>query len=151
MNGILPAEEQEKLMSRNIFGRLGCCDGDRTYIVPVNYAYDGKSIYAHSGEGLKIAIMRSNPRVCFTVDEITSFTHWLSVIAWGTYQELMDARYRMYAIKLFNEKMMHIPLSATAAIPLLSTDGNSFQYPGRVKAVIYRIIISEKTGRFENG
>ena len=71
-------------------GRIGCNDGERNYVVPVNYAYDGKFIIAHSIMGMKIAIMRKNPNVCFEVDEMKSYTKWKSVIVWGVYQELSD-------------------------------------------------------------
>lgn len=54
-----------------------------TYVVPVNYVYDGKFIIAHSVAGMKIQMMRKNRDVCFEVDEMKSITNWKSVIAWG--------------------------------------------------------------------
>ena len=64
-------------------GRIGCKDGKKTYVVPVNYAFDGKFIIAHSVMGMKIEMMQKNPQECFEVDEMKSFTKWKNVIRWG--------------------------------------------------------------------
>jgi hypothetical protein len=37
--------------------------------------------------------MRTNPRACLQVDEITDQTHWVSVIADGRYQELREGQF----------------------------------------------------------
>ncbi|MGZ8558930.1 MAG: pyridoxamine 5'-phosphate oxidase family protein, partial [Chitinophagaceae bacterium] len=101
MIGILTDQQIEEVFKENVLGRIGCNDGSKTYIVPVNYVYDGKFIIAHSVAGMKIRMMRKNPAVCFEVDEMKSFTNWKSVIAWGEYQELTNERDRYYALKLF--------------------------------------------------
>jgi len=80
MVGRLSNEEIEEVLKRNVLGRIGCNDGKKNYVVPVNYAYDGKYIIAHSMMGLKIEIMRKNPQVCFEVDEMKNFVNWKSVI-----------------------------------------------------------------------
>ena len=35
--------------------------------------------------------MRANPRVCVEVDEITTYDQWVSVVAFGRYEELPEA------------------------------------------------------------
>ncbi|QEC65790.1 pyridoxamine 5'-phosphate oxidase family protein [Panacibacter ginsenosidivorans] len=143
-------QEIEEVLKENILGRIGCNDGLKTYVVPVNYVYDGKFIIAHSVEGMKIKMMRKNPDVCFEVDEMKSFTKWKSVIVWGQYQELTDKRDRYYAMKLFVDRMMHMKISATAILP--ETEGNIAhpQMQEKIRPVVYRIVITEKTGRFED-
>jgi nitroimidazol reductase NimA-like FMN-containing flavoprotein (pyridoxamine 5'-phosphate oxidase superfamily) len=143
MLGELTNDEIEEVLKRNVLGRIGCYNGNKVYVVPVNYVYDGQHILAHSKEGLKIFMMRKNPDICFEVDEMQNFTNWRSVILWGVYQELSDERSRYYAMKAFVEKMMHIKISATAQPP-----HHSHEYASS-KAVIYRIVITEKSGRFE--
>jgi uncharacterized protein len=133
-----------------VLGRLGCNEGTRNYVVPVNYVYDGKYIIAHSVMGMKIEMMRKNPHVCFEVDEMKTFTNWKSVIAWGEYQELTDQRDRFLAIRLFVDRMMHIKISKTAVPPALAEETVYLQLAGNIKPIIYRIVIAEKTGRFEN-
>jgi hypothetical protein len=100
---------------------------------------------------MKIDMMRNNPSVCFEVDEVQNFTNWRSVVLWGVYQELSDERSRSYAMKAFAEKMMHVKNSVTALSPELSKagmGGEDFQYLA-IKPVIYRIVINERSGRFE--
>ena len=53
------------------FGRLACVRGDRPYIVPVHFSYDGRHLYGITTLGQKIEWMRSNPLVCLETDERT--------------------------------------------------------------------------------
>jgi uncharacterized protein len=151
MIGKLKDEEIEEVLKEHVLGRIGCNDGKKTYVVPVNYVYDGRFIIAHSVAGMKIEMMRKNPQVCFEVDEMKSFTNWKSVIVWGEYQELKDEHSRYYAMKLFVDRMMHMKISETAIPPELSGERVHPRSPGNIRPVVYCIVIEEKTGRFENG
>lgn len=150
MIGQLTEEQINEVLGTNIFGHLGCSDGKKTYVVPINYVYDGKYIIAHSIEGMKIHMMRKNAEVCFAVDEMQNQTHWKSVIVWGQYQELTNERDRYQALKLFVDRMLHSKVSATSLPPDIVAKKVYPQAPTHFKPVIYRIVISEKTGRFEN-
>ena len=150
MIGKLTEEQIEEVLKENVLGRIGCNDGKKTYIVPVNYVYDGKHIIAHSVAGMKIEMMRKNPDICFEVDEMKSFTNWKSVIAWGEYQELKNERDRYYAMKLFVDRMMHTKVSETAIPPAIDEKRVHPHTTGNIKPIVYRIVITEKTGRFEN-
>jgi nitroimidazol reductase NimA-like FMN-containing flavoprotein (pyridoxamine 5'-phosphate oxidase superfamily) len=150
MIGKLNMAEIEEVLKKNVLGRIGCSDGKKTYVVPINYVYDGKSIIGHSLVGLKIRMMRKNPDVCFEVDEMKNFTNWKSVIAWGRYQELTDERERYLAMKMFVDRMMRLKISETAIPPEISEKRVHPRSPGNIKPVIYRILLTEKTGRFEN-
>ncbi len=148
MIGKLTDEQMEELLQQNLVGRIGCNDGDKTYIVPVNYVYDGRYIIAQSLDGMKIEMMRRNPHVCFEVDEIKSITNWKSVIAWGDYQELIQERERYYAMTLFTERMIHLKITKPSA-SVLKQQVHPGQ-PENARAVFYRIVLLHKTGRFEN-
>jgi nitroimidazol reductase NimA-like FMN-containing flavoprotein (pyridoxamine 5'-phosphate oxidase superfamily) len=150
MIGKLNKEQMEEVLKSNVLGRIGCSDGKKNYVVPVNYVYDGKFIIGHSLTGMKIRMMRKNPDICFEVDEMKSFTRWKSVIVWGQYQELTDERARYNAMKLFVDRMMHMKISETASPPEISEQRVHPRSPGNIKPIIYRIVITEKTGRFEN-
>ena len=86
MLGELNAEEIEEVLHSEVIGRIGCVSDGWPYVVPVSYAYDGESIYAHSAEGLKISAMRDSPRVCFEVERIESMKKWRTVIARGQFE-----------------------------------------------------------------
>ncbi len=75
--------------------RLACVHDDQPYVVPVYLAYDvqpgGKPcLYGFTTPGQKIQWMRTNPLVCIEVDEVTADDQWVSVIAFGRYEELPD-------------------------------------------------------------
>ena len=151
MIGTLSADKIEEVLSGNNIGRIGCCDGLRTYVVPVNYIYENGSVIAHSLMGTKIQMMRKNPNVCFQVDEIRNFCEWKSVIAWGKYQELNDNKERYHAMELFVQRTMRMKVSETAVLPELQPERVHPRSPGIIKPIIYRIILTEKTGRYEKG
>jgi uncharacterized protein len=150
MIGRLCSEQIEEILSSNSLGRIGCKDSTQVYIVPINYVYDGNSIIAHSVYGMKIEMMRQNPDVCFQVDKIKDHSNWQSVIAWGEYKELTDERERYEAMKIFVERTMRLKISETAIPPELSEGRVHPRSPGNIKPVIYRIILTEKTGRYES-
>ena len=149
MIGKLNKTQIEEVLKGNVLGRIGCSDGNKSYVVPVNYVYDGKCIIGHSLVGLKIRMMRKNPEICFEVDEIKDFTNWKSVIVWGRYQELTDERERYNAMKLFVDRMLRLKISETAIPPEISVKRVHPRSPGNIKPIIYRIVVTEKSGRFE--
>ena len=56
----------EDLLKSQLIGRIGCHSDGVTYVVPVNYVYDGINIYCHSAKGMKIDLMQKNPEVCLS-------------------------------------------------------------------------------------
>jgi len=82
--------ECRTVLARTSIGRLGCSLDNQPYVVPVHFAYETDYIYSFSTLGQKVEWMRANPKVCLQVDEITSESRWVSVIASGRYQELPD-------------------------------------------------------------
>jgi nitroimidazol reductase NimA-like FMN-containing flavoprotein (pyridoxamine 5'-phosphate oxidase superfamily) len=64
-------DEQEirDILEKGLVCRLGLCDGQQPYIVPMSYGYKDRRIYFHCArEGRKIDILKSNDRVCIEVD-----------------------------------------------------------------------------------
>ena len=149
MIGNLTEEQIKEVFKNNILGRIGCNDGNKTYVVPISYVYDGNFIIAHSVDGMKIKMMREHPNVCFEVDEMISYTNWKSVIAWGYFQELTDERERYYAMKLFIDRFLHIKISQTATLDKIPKNGIIDDFQSTKRPIIYRIVINEFTGKFE--
>jgi nitroimidazol reductase NimA-like FMN-containing flavoprotein (pyridoxamine 5'-phosphate oxidase superfamily) len=131
------------LLTSQVVGRLGCHADEETYIVPINYIYVDGSIYAHSGNGKKIEMMRKNPKVCFQVDKITDTFRWESVIVWGVFEELHNEE-RQQAMQAITRKVMvlrdnpSIP-SSHGIDPTLHQD-----------LIVYRIKVTTGSGRFES-
>ena len=130
------------LLTNQVVGRLGCHADDETYIVPINYVYIDDSIYAHSGKGKKIDMMRKNPKVCFQVDHIADTFRWESVILWGTFEELV-AEERQQAMQAITRRVML--LRDKASLP--SSHGIEPELHNDL--IVYRIRITEGSGRFE--
>ena len=72
--------------------RLACARENQPYVVPVCLAYDeaSGSLYGFTTPGQKVEWMRANPQVCVEVDEIAADDRWVSVIAFGRYEELPE-------------------------------------------------------------
>ncbi len=63
----------DEIIRRSTCCRLGLCDGDEAYIVPMSFGYkhtsEGRSFYFHSAkEGRKIALMQRKNSVSFELD-----------------------------------------------------------------------------------
>jgi nitroimidazol reductase NimA-like FMN-containing flavoprotein (pyridoxamine 5'-phosphate oxidase superfamily) len=130
----LPENEIEELLRTALVGRIACCahgvegGNGRPYVVPLSYGYDGTSIYAHSGPGRKIRLMRAQPLVSFEVDRADASDSWRSVIAEGSYEEISDAENRQRALEIIYPN----------SIPYLGPD-----------TIVYRIRFTTKSGRYE--
>jgi uncharacterized protein len=151
MLGELNEAQIEQVLRSEVVGRLGCHAHGRTYVVPVTYAYDGGCIYGHSAEGMKVRLMRANPNVCFEVDNMESMANWRSVIAWGVYEELSGEE-ASRAMQLLISRLM--PLTASETGPSLQGEGTASSEAHRgdtagKTAILFRIRLQEKTGRFE--
>jgi uncharacterized protein len=147
MFGKLNDNEIEELISQQIVGRIGCHADGITYVVPVSYVYDGGCVYAHTFEGLKMQLMRKNPRLCFQVDNTKNLANWKSVISWGNFEELKGEKERMEAFKKLNVRALPLVSSETMHIgPQWPFSDNK---PEDIKGIFFRICLTEKTGRFE--
>ncbi len=96
--------EMHALLQRESFGHLGCSRDGRPYVVPMNYAYDGKELYFFTTEGMKTHFIRSNPQVCLQVEEIIDSAKWRSVMVVGRATELTLAEEMQRAMKLITER-----------------------------------------------
>ena len=89
----LSEKECRAVLTRGSVGRIGCSLDNQPYVVPIHFAYETDYVYVLSTLGQKVKWMRTNPKVCLQVDEITTPSQWLSVIANGTYQELVEPQF----------------------------------------------------------
>ena len=92
------------LLQRESFGHLGCTRDGRPYVLPMNYAYDGKELFFFTTEGMKTKFIEANPKVCLQVEEITDSTHWRSVMVIGQAEQLTSAEELERAMKLITER-----------------------------------------------
>lgn len=140
-----------EVLENSIVGRLGYTDGHRVFIIPISYCfYNRKYIIAHSREGQKIEILRKKPDVCLEVDMIHTLSNWKSVILWGKYEEITNQPDRHYALDLLIRKINKHKIREMGALSSDQADiEDSMILPDREKAIVYRIQIENKSGRFE--
>jgi nitroimidazol reductase NimA-like FMN-containing flavoprotein (pyridoxamine 5'-phosphate oxidase superfamily) len=147
MLGKLDHNQMEALLKSQAWGRIGCNADGITYVIPVNYVYDGVNIYAHSDEGMKINMMRKNPEVCFEVDIIENMVNWQSVIAWGRFEEITDiAEQEQTMQKLINNI---VPLIGETAHPSHGITDRESDIGTFINLIVYKIHLRWKTGRYE--
>ena len=145
MLGKLEEEEVEKLLKEQYIGRLGCHAHGVSYIVPINYVYRNGTVYAHSASGQKIRMMRSNPQVCFQIDQIRDTFNWKSVVCWGKFEEITDTSEKQNVLQGIIHRMM--PLTNTPSEQLSHGTGKTDAHDEEI--IVFKIVLHLKTGRFE--
>ena len=108
----LPAEELERILRNGKYCVMAVSgDDDYPYAVPVNYVYDGTSIYIHSAtQGHKIDALKRNTKCTLCVvdqddvipEEFTSY--FRSVIVFGNAHFVESAEDKTAALRLLGDK-----------------------------------------------
>ena len=88
-------EECLRVLAGTRIARLACAHENQPYIVPVSLAYyepfAGEAcFYGFTIPGQKLVWMRANPLVCVEVDKVETYDQWVSVIAFGRFEELPE-------------------------------------------------------------
>ena len=148
MIGTLNNKEIEEVLLDQIIGRIGCHGNNRTYVVPVSYAYDGKYVYVLSRNGMKMDIMRQNPEICFEVEIFQDMGNWRTGVAWGVFKELVSEEDRKQALHALIHRRLPVVTSETVQLtsswPFVPADINS------IEGIVFRIALNEKSGRYED-
>lgn len=126
--------------------RMGLVDGSLPYVVPLNFGFDGTSVYVHSAqEGRKVDILRRNNQVCLEFEQggelVTGAKacdygyRYLSVICQGTAEIVTDAESKRYAL---NQIMQHYEPTWQPYV---------FTAQELASVLIYKITIYDMTGK----
>jgi nitroimidazol reductase NimA-like FMN-containing flavoprotein (pyridoxamine 5'-phosphate oxidase superfamily) len=104
----------EEILREQEVGRLATSVDDQPYVVPINYVYfNGKIIFHSHSDGMKMANIAKNPRVCFEVDsgEIVKGNKpcdyawkYLSVIVSGEAKVITNPEKRLNALRRLSDK-----------------------------------------------
>lgn len=147
MFDVLNIEQIKEVNANNIIGRLGCHADNKTYVVPISYAFDGKDVYARTFKGMKLDMIRKNLAVCFQIDSMIDMNGWRSVIIWGKVEELVDTKEREKGLNFLLSRHFRNVSSETVKFspewPFPTSDIS------KIEGVIFRISIEEITRRCE--
>ena len=138
-------KELEEILEDAIICRVAMMDGERPYIIPLNYGYQEGCLYIHSArEGKKIDLLKQNPEVCFEVEdtmEITRGEHacdwstrYRSVVGYGSFDILSDEAGKQHGLEVIMEQH---------GAPEL----NEFNPENMKRMVILKLTIRSMTGK----
>ena len=138
----------EELLRRQVIGHLGCHAAGETYVVPINFVYKDLVVYAQSGAGKKLDMMRKNPAVCLEVPEIIDTFNWKSVVLKGNFEEVTNEEEKKMALGLIIHKLMPLAKKpedkAAHGIDSANEHGTENMEP-----IVFKIVIKKRSGRFE--
>ena len=144
-NEITDRQEMQGVIRASQVMRLALCLENEPYVVPMSFGYDGNALYFHcAAEGLKIDILRRNPRVCCL------FEHGLAFDPKGASPCAWDFA---YATVIVHGKAARItdPTEKLAALQVItnqySTNGERVPADKIEKVDVWKIGILEMTGK----
>jgi len=136
----MTVQECRAMLAATHVARLACAQNNQPYIVPIHVDFDRDFLYSFATQGLKIEWMRQNPLVCLEIDDLSSQTHWASVVVFGRYEELPPLPeyedLRSVAEQLFQK---HPMWWQPASVPLAGHEQRT--------SIVFRIRIDRMTGR----
>lgn len=134
----------EEIIRGSLVCRVGLCEGDRPYVVPMNFGYRDGKVFMHSAlEGRKLDGIRKNPDVCLVFETDLEMVHaeeacgfsmkYKSVIAWGKASIQEEAKDKAYGLNVIMEHYT----------------GREFEFPVQAltRIVVIRVDIEEMTGK----
>ena len=145
----MPVRDCYAALSRANFGRLACAKENQPYVVPIYFAFQENEgdprLYGFTIPGQKVEWMRANPLVCVEVDEVEGFDRWISVIANGRFEELLDTPYyadtRRLTVQLLQARAMWWQPGSTAFARGVPRDQK-----GELTPIYYQIHMDQITG-----
>ena len=105
----------KSLLKKALVCRVALCDGNKPYIIPMNFAFKDNCLYLHSArEGKKIDVIKKNNSICFEVDAKTELLksekpcnwtmNYLSVVGSGDAQFLDEVEDKIRALNIIMAK-----------------------------------------------
>ena len=134
----------EDILSNAAVCRLGLCEENRPYVVPLCFGYKDNALYFHcASQGKKLDILRNNNNVCFEIDidcEIIKADQpcdwgvkYKSVIGFGKAVFIEDVESKRKALDVIMQQYSE----------------KSFEYPEKAvkNTVVIKVAIESMTGK----
>jgi uncharacterized protein len=134
----------EDVLRRATVCRLGLCEDNRPYVVPVCFGYKDNALYIHCGpEGKKLEILRKNNSVCFEVDIDNKLVKGDKPCDWGMKYKSVIGFGKAVFVEDIESKRKALD------VIMRQFSANTFEYPEETirKTTIIRVEIENMTGK----
>lgn len=137
-------KEMEAILKQSKVGRIALVDGDRPYIIPVNFGYRAGTLFFHSApEGRKIELIQKNPNICFEVDQVIKFKKSKIACEWSVEYKSVIAFGKAALVNGREEKE-----DALKTI-MAQYSGKNFEFPAENldRTVVIKMTVEQMTGK----
>ena len=134
----------ETIIMNSVVCRLALMDGNRPYMVPLNFGYKDNTLYFHSAPvGKKIEIIKLNPNVCFEFDIHTTPVEAEEACAWSMNYQSVIGFGKAYIIEDDLEKR------SALSIIMQHYSGKDFHVPETelLRVAAFKVEIESMTGK----
>lgn len=125
--------------------RIGMIDGDKPYIVPMNYGYSDGCLYFHSAKkGKKIDLLRNDNYVCFETETRLETVRGKDACKWGMKYLSVIGYGRVTFLEKKEDKVLGLN-----AIMEQNAPGEKWRYNerGLDKTLVLKLKIESMTGK----
>ncbi|HDQ73891.1 MAG TPA: pyridoxamine 5'-phosphate oxidase family protein [Chloroflexi bacterium] len=134
----------ESIIEKASICRIGMADGDRPYVVPVNFGYRDRILYFHSSPtGAKMDILQKNSLVCLEFDVDVEMVEAKRACKW-------DVKYRS-VIGFGHASIVEDPAEKRRALDLMMAHYSDadYAYPEEIlaKTSIVRVDVEQLTAK----
>ncbi len=134
----------ESILKKSRICRIGMVDGDKPYVIPMNFGYKNTMLYLHSAkEGRKVNLMKKNANVCFEVDELVQLKKAKQACDWGAEYQSIIGNGRAFFLEADDEK------KAGLDIIMAHYSERPFEYSKEMleRTAVIKIVIDQMTGK----
>jgi len=136
--------ELESILREAVVCRMGLCDGELPYVVPMNYGYRDGSVFLHSAiEGRKIELLRRNPNVCLEFEKDVELIPAEAACSFSMKYRSVIASGKAFFLEGAEEKAQGLNVIMT------QYTGKEFEFPPQAleRIVVIRIDLDECSGK----
>lgn len=136
--------EIDAVIKKSVICRLAMIDGDRPYVVPLNFGYAGNTLYFHgSPKSRKIQLLRSNPHVCVEFDLVAEILPAEAPCRWSVQARSVVAFGKAALVENAEEKI------AALNIIMAQYSDQQFEFPEKElnATAVFRVDLEKLTGK----
>lgn len=136
--------ELESILREAVVCRMGLCDGELPYVVPMNYGYRDGSVFLHSAiEGRKIELLRKNPNVCLEFEKDVELVPAEAACSFSMKYRSVIASGKAFFLEDAEEKAQGLNVIMT------QYTGKEFEFPPQAleRIVVIRVDLDECSGK----